>query len=401
MLHTGCGKLGLGLVLPIIQAGGLPVKVCGRENSESLTALRRSPLYRRLDEIGNEIGQVRIDEFLGFGEACERISDGTVRVFTISVGKFLESVCHQIEDSLALRASSGPPMAVIACENDIGAYYPEMAKRLSSGSVEFLPCVVDRVCPKEPLGDPLAVQSEYFGEWIVQRPRSEELADLLDAIAVATQASLFESGRFVVVDDVEPFELRKRWVVNGLHVALALAGFLNGPPRIRDVLEHESGVATLRRAEPFLMRAANSLEAFNNEINAEYIKRTFERMEGPAGDDGCGRILSRFKRTYLSEFYSNFDRKVSEACRADPDQNSKDFVHALLDTTVNLVRDEIYSKDNLQDWPDRAMESQYADDALKAFDAAAQGIVGGEDLVILRGRLDQALRNSVADHGAS
>lgn len=141
---------------------------------------------------------------------------------------------------LAVRRAAGAPgLAVVPCDNLpdngpvvarvlgelAGAVDPALAGWIEE-HVAFVTTMVDRITPRGTdddraallagtgVDDPAAVVTEPYTEWVLAgefpagRPRWEEAG-----------------ARFV--DDVEPWERRKLWLLNGSHSLLAYAG----PPR--------------------------------------------------------------------------------------------------------------------------------------------------------------------------
>lgn len=143
-----------------------------------------------------------------------------------------DSAAGRLAAGLAARRSAGlPGVAVVPCDNVPGN--GEVARevvRAASGEdlrewvdahVTFVSTVVDRITPKP--DDPAVVVTEPFAEWVLAgtfpagRPRWEEAG-----------------ARFV--DDVEPFEHRKLWLLNGAHSILAYAGSARGHATVDEAI---------------------------------------------------------------------------------------------------------------------------------------------------------------------
>jgi fructuronate reductase len=136
----------------------------------------------------------------------------------------------------ARRRAEAGPLAVVSCDNLPGnsevlrqsllRLDPELADWLDD-SVSFVSTSVDRITPRlteaelEELrlasgwDDAAPVITEPFSDWVLQgdfpagRPR-------------------WESAGARFVDDVEPFERRKLWLLNGAHTILAASGAPRG-----------------------------------------------------------------------------------------------------------------------------------------------------------------------------
>lgn len=140
----------------------------------------------------------------------------------------------------ARRRADGGPIAVIPCDNltgngeacarVIGSLAGAVAPGLAAwidGSVSFVATMVDRITPRTTDDDVRAVATltgfadaspvvtEPFTEWV--------LTDIFRGPRPAWEQA---GARFV--PDVSPFELRKLWLLNGAHSALAYAGLQRG-----------------------------------------------------------------------------------------------------------------------------------------------------------------------------
>ncbi len=143
------------------------------------------------------------------------------------------------------------PMALVPCDNvaDNGAMLrrvlidvaeavePELASWID-GSVSVASTVVDRITPAtteadiEALSfltgrvDRCAVVTEPFSEWV-----------LAGAFPAGRPAWETAGARFV--EDVEPFERRKLWLLNGAHSLMAYAGPLRGHTTVAEAMGDE------------------------------------------------------------------------------------------------------------------------------------------------------------------
>jgi fructuronate reductase len=149
----------------------------------------------------------------------------------------------------ARREAAAGPIAVVSCDN-LSAN-GEVARRAITGlaeawdnelanwiktNVSFVSTSVDRITPRTTDEDILEVEAscgyrdtspvvaEPFRDWILSgnfpkgRPR-------------------WEDAGAVIVDDIEPYENRKLWLLNGAHSLLAYAGQLRGHATVAQALE--------------------------------------------------------------------------------------------------------------------------------------------------------------------
>ena len=149
---------------------------------------------------------------------------------------------------LARRAAGAEALTILSCDNlpengpvtqtvvkDLAAMVDETLPDWIDSHVDFATSMVDRITPattdedralvEKECGyvDASPVPTEPFNEWVISggfpagRPRWEEAGAKL-------------------VDDVEPFERRKLWLLNGSHSMLAYAGSIRGYATIDDAI---------------------------------------------------------------------------------------------------------------------------------------------------------------------
>ncbi|WP_457948197.1 mannitol dehydrogenase family protein [Pseudarthrobacter sp. alpha12b] len=189
--------------------------------------------------------------------------------------------------ALAGRMGSGAgPLAVVSCDNlsangDVArkavlgmasAWGPGLGEWIGA-NVSFVSTSVDRITPRttdadisevaERCGysDSSPVVAEPFRNWVLSgsfpagRPR-------------------WEDAGAVVVDDIEPYENRKLWLLNGSHSILAYAGQLRGHATVAEAL---ADPACRKAVEDFWDEAANHLQAAGLDIPA-YRQALLERF---------------------------------------------------------------------------------------------------------------------------
>ena len=148
----------------------------------------------------------------------------------------------------ARRLAGAGPIAIVPCDNmpDNGKYVAtgvlaiaaEVSEDLAAWiekTVSFVSTSVDRITPRTTpddlataegltgLRDNAAVVTEPFSDWVLSgefpagRPKWEDAG-----------------ARFV--DEIEPFERRKLWLLNGAHSLLAYAGLLRGHATVADAM---------------------------------------------------------------------------------------------------------------------------------------------------------------------
>jgi fructuronate reductase len=218
---------------------------------------------------------------------------------------------------VARRASGAAALTVLSCDNipengavtktvvrDFAALLDEALPGWIDSHVDFATSMVDRITPGTTDEDRALVQqargyvdaypvaTEPFSEWVVSgefpagRPRWEE--------AGAT-----------IVAEVEPFEQRKLWLLNGSHSMLAYAGSIRGHSTINDAIA-DPGCRSW--VEMFWDEASRHLTLPAADI-AQYRAALLRRFSNPrAGDllariaaDGSTKLLVRTVPTIRAE----------------------------------------------------------------------------------------------------
>ena len=176
------------------------------------------------------------------GNAGTAVNAGTAGTPTTPLGRLVLALA-------ARRGSGAGPLAVVSCDNLPGngdvarralvgmaeAWDGEVAAWIGE-NVSFVSTSVDRITPRTTDADVAEVEercgyrdsspvvAEPFRDWVLSgyfpagRPR-------------------WENAGAVVVDDIEPYENRKLWLLNGAHSLLAYAGQLRGHTTVAEALE--------------------------------------------------------------------------------------------------------------------------------------------------------------------
>jgi fructuronate reductase len=201
---------------------------------------------------------------------------------------------------VARRTSGASALTILSCDNlpengavtktvvqDFAAQLDETLGDWINSQVDFATSMVDRITPRTTDEDRALVQqacgyvdaypvaTEPFSEWVISggfpagRPRWEE--------AGAT-----------IVADVEPFEQRKLWLLNGAHSMLAYAGSIRGHSTIDEAIADPSCRSWV---ELFWDEASRHLTLPAADI-AEYRKALLARFSNPRAGDQLARIAA-------------------------------------------------------------------------------------------------------------
>ncbi|MBT2553236.1 mannitol dehydrogenase family protein [Arthrobacter sp. ISL-5] len=166
-----------------------------------------------------------------------------------ATGRFPATPLGRLVLALAARRGSGAgPLAVVCCDNL--AHNGKVARQAVLGMAEafdaelaawiranisFVSTSVDRITPRTTDADLVAVASAcgYRDESPVV---TEPFRDWVLSGAFPAGRPRWEDAGATFVDDIEPFENRKLWLLNGAHSLLAYAGQLRGHTTVAQAL---------------------------------------------------------------------------------------------------------------------------------------------------------------------
>lgn len=296
-VHFGAGNIGRGFIGLALHQAGHRVTFVDVDDS-LIDALNAAASYRVI-ETGVEGRVHTVTNFSGINSRSD--PDAVVSaiasadVVTTAVGpRILEFVAPLIARGLAAR-SVPDPLAVMACENAIGAsdtLRAVVALHATADQLDrarFANTAVDRIIPLQAGDAGLDVTVEDFSEWVVDRTPFGDHPPVL-------------SGAHFV-EDLGPYIDRKLFTVNTGHASIAYLGLRAGFSRIAEALA-DDGVATVVNA--VLAETAQMLVARHGGDPAEqqrYAARTLERFRNPELNDELERVgrqplrkLSRHER---------------------------------------------------------------------------------------------------------
>lgn len=296
-VHFGAGNIGRGFIGLALHQAGHRVTFVDVDDS-LIDALNAAASYRVI-ETGVEGRVHTVTNFSGINSRSD--PDAVVSaiasadVVTTAVGpRILEFVAPLIARGLAAR-SVPDPLAVMACENAIGAsdtLRAVVALHATADQLDrarFANTAVDRIIPLQAGDAGLDVTVEDFSEWVVDRTPFGDHPPVL-------------SGAHFV-EDLGPYIDRKLFTVNTGHASIAYLGLRAGFSRIAEALA-DDGVAAVVNA--VLAETAQMLVARHGGDPAEqqrYAARTLERFRNPELNDELERVgrqplrkLSRHER---------------------------------------------------------------------------------------------------------
>jgi fructuronate reductase len=217
----------------------------------------------------------------------------------------------------ARRRASAGPLAVVPCDNmpDNGAFVASgltaLARAASEATadwiaenVSFVSTSVDRITPRT-TEDDLATVVELTG-WIDNAAVvTEPFKDWVLCGNFPAGRPAWENAGALFVEEIEPFERRKLWLLNGAHSLLAYAGLLRG---------HETVAAAMADAvcrgwvNDFWDAAVRHLPAEGLDLDgyrAALVERfdnaRIEHKLGQISSEGATKLRVRIAPTVLAE----------------------------------------------------------------------------------------------------
>jgi fructuronate reductase len=217
----------------------------------------------------------------------------------------------------ARRRADGGPLTVVPCDNlpGNGAVVAGVVRDLAelvdpgladwvAGSVAYVTTMVDRITPKTTaedlravkeatgLDDRCPVATEPFSEWVLSgafpggRPRWDD--------AGAT-----------VTDDIEPYEHRKLWLLNGGHSLLAYAGSALGNQTVAEAVADETCRAWLEEwwseASQHLSLPAADVAAYRAALLDRFANPRMHHRLDQIAADGSQKLPVRILPTLRRE----------------------------------------------------------------------------------------------------
>lgn len=219
---------------------------------------------------------------------------------------------------LLLRARAGlPPVTVVPCDNlmhngaavrrvvhDLAEAVGDDAPAAVATAATFVTTMVDRITPRPTAGDvaaladvagvqdPTCVVTEPFTEWV-----------LAGTFAHGRPAWETAGARFV--DDVEPWERRKLWMLNGSHSLLAYAAPLRGHRTVAQAMGDPVVAGWVEQWWDLAVRhldlPAEHLARYRTQLTARYLNPRIEHLLAQIAMDGSQKVPVRTVPVVLAE----------------------------------------------------------------------------------------------------
>jgi mannitol-1-phosphate 5-dehydrogenase len=336
-IHFGGGNIGRGFVAEFLHESGYEVVFIDVIDS-LIETLQKTPSYE-VTEIGPE-GETKftISNFRALNSKyeMEKVIDeiATADTVTCAVGpNILKFIAEPIAKGIEARKKS-EPLAVVACENAIGATdtlrgfieqkLSDETKANLKEKARFANSAIDRIVPLQDEGQGMNVKIEKFYEWCVEsEPFKPNGPPDIKGVHY--------------VEDLQPYIERKLYTVNTGHATAAYYGYNAGKKYIHEVLEdkelHDIVQNVLKETAHLICTKHTHISKTEQE---DYVKAIVKRISNPVLKDDVVRVgraplrkLSRKERfigpaAHLAESDEKVDCLLGSVEMALRFQNVKD-----------------------------------------------------------------------------
>lgn len=213
----------------------------------------------------------------------------TADVVTCSVGpNILKFIAPVIAKGIDARTSD-KPLAVIACENMIGATdtlagFIKGDKNIDQGRLadhhtraSYANSAIDRIVPAQDPDAGLSVKLEKFYEWVVEStPFKNHEVPSIKGIKW--------------VENLEPYIERKLYTVNTAHAAAAYHGYVNKKATVDEAMDDSKIAAEVRKCVKETAALIVKKHGIAASEQDEYVEKIIVRITNPHLKDGVERV---------------------------------------------------------------------------------------------------------------
>ncbi|KAH7031624.1 mannitol-1-phosphate 5-dehydrogenase [Microdochium trichocladiopsis] len=289
-VHFGAGNIGRGFVACFLHESGYHVTFADVMD-DIVNKLNETPSYK-VNEVGVDGGDTKtitnyraINSKYNEAELIDEIA--TSEVVTCSVGpNILKFIAPVIAKGIDKRSEDMKPLAVIACENMIGAT-DALAEHIKKNSPQdrldthhlraaYANSAIDRIVPAQDPNAGLDVTLEQFYEWVVEEPPFNGSRPSIDGIKWT--------------DNLKPFIERKLFTVNTSHATAAYFGYNRKKKTVDDAMRDK---AIKAQVEAAITETASIIVKKHGIPQAEqdaYKAKIIKRISNPHLADAVERV---------------------------------------------------------------------------------------------------------------
>jgi mannitol-1-phosphate 5-dehydrogenase len=292
-VHFGAGNIGRGFVAEFLHNSGYEV-VFADVMDKLIDELQASKSYKVI-QVGAEgnsestIANYRaINSKTNEADVIKEII--TADIVTCSVGpNILKFIAPVIAKGVDARSDDATPLAVIACENAIGATDTlaghikheknTLPHRLTDHHkrARYANSAIDRIVPAQEADAGLNVKLEKFYEWVVDRtPFHDHNVPEIEGIKW--------------VDDLIPYIERKLFTVNTGHAAAAYHGYYHKKATVYDALQDKVILDEVRKALAETSTLIVGKHGIHEQEQKDYVEKIIRRIGNPHLEDAVERV---------------------------------------------------------------------------------------------------------------
>ncbi|NRG43072.1 mannitol dehydrogenase family protein [Rathayibacter sp. VKM Ac-2835] len=224
------------------------------------------------------------------------------------------------------RSSHAGPIAVVPCDNipDNGAWLrrgmlalaadidPDLTQWIED-NVSFVSTSVDRITPKTTHAD-LAVAGDLTGFADAAAVVTEPFRDWVLSGSFPAGRPAWEEAGARFVEDIEPFERRKLWLLNGAHTLLAYSARLLGHETVSAAIADPTARAWVNEFWDEAVRhlpAGLDLDSYRAALLDRFDNARIVHRLDQIGQDGVTKLRVRIVPTLLAERAAGRDGAAS------------------------------------------------------------------------------------------
>ncbi|PYH75855.1 mannitol-1-phosphate 5-dehydrogenase [Aspergillus uvarum CBS 121591] len=289
-IQFGGGNIGRGFVAEFLHEAGYEV-VFVDVMDQTVNALQNADSYE-VTEVSEEGEKTKtITNFRAINSKTHE-SDviqeiATADVVTCAVGpNILKFIAPVIAKGIDARKAE-KPVAVIACENAIGAtdtlhgfikqHTAEDRVETLYNRAQFANSAIDRIVPNQPPNAGLNVRIEKFYEWVVEKTPFGDVGHP-DIPAIHW------------VDHLEPYIERKLFTVNTGHATTAYFGHIRGKRMIAEALADPEIKEMVYKVLGETASLITDKHEISDEEQKEYVDKIIQRISNPYLEDNVDRV---------------------------------------------------------------------------------------------------------------
>ncbi|KAL2134824.1 hypothetical protein VTI74DRAFT_10720 [Chaetomium olivicolor] len=292
-VHFGAGNIGRGFVACFLHNSGYEV-IFAEVNEATVAKLNAQKSYRVIEVGADGTSESTITNYRAINSRTHEADlvqeIATADLVTCSVGpNILKYIAPVIAKGIDKRPADLPPVAVIACENAIGATdtlaafikAPENTdpERLADYDrrARFANSAIDRIVPAQDPDAGLDVKLEKFYEWVVE---STPFHDVPRPDIKGVQW----------VDNLQPYIERKLYTVNTGHATAAYHGYNRRKNTVYDALQDKEIHEEVKKALSNTASLITEKHGIPHDEQQAYVDKIVRRISNPHLEDAVERV---------------------------------------------------------------------------------------------------------------